>query len=108
VFDVCDQAKMASKAPRWHFNIDKYLNPIVPPSPLPKLPYPLAHFLGHRTGPPRQLGNLIVVSWAFLGVLCGISLVEVVNAQIGFFKDIGAPPIIGSFVRLQQRMTSGG
>jgi hypothetical protein len=83
----------------WHFDIDRYLNPILPSSLIPRLPYPVSHVLGHRTTtPPRPLGNIIVIFWAFIGVFCSITLIEVVGLHVPPFRERGAPSIVGSFV----------
>ncbi|OAA65885.1 HPP family protein [Niveomyces insectorum RCEF 264] len=88
----------AASAANWEFDIDQYLNPLIPPSAVPWLPAPLAHFCGYRRPPsPRPIGNLIIILWAFLGVFCGVSLVLVVTAHIPAFCLDGAPVVIGSF-----------
>jgi hypothetical protein len=82
----------------WHFDIDQYLNPLLPTSILSQLPYPISHFLGYRSGPPRSLGNIVIASWAFTGVFCSLSLVEAVTRQVKAFQELGSPIIIGSLV----------
>ncbi|CAK7268638.1 hypothetical protein SEPCBS119000_003162 [Sporothrix epigloea] len=87
-------------AATWQFDIDTYLNRFVPPSVIPSLPWPLAHFLGYRSPAEanRRLGSLVVIAWAFLGVFCGVSVVNIVDAHIPFFHGInGATTTIGSF-----------
>ena len=86
-------------AAAWQFSIDKYLNRFIVPSVIKHLPSPVAHFMGYRTAPSRKIGNLIVVAWAFVGVFCGVSVVNVVGAHIPAFRaDGGATPItVGSF-----------
>ncbi|EPE02681.1 hpp family protein [Ophiostoma piceae UAMH 11346] len=86
-------------AAAWQFNIDKYLNRFIVPSLVKHLPSPVAHFMGYRTAPPHKIGNLIVIAWAFIGVFCGVSVVNVVNAHIPAFRaDGGTTSItIGSF-----------
>ncbi len=84
---------------QWHFDIDKYVNPILLPPPFSKLPQPIAHFFGHRRGskPPRSLGNIPITFSAFLGAFCSIAVIERVTHEIPFFRDHGAPTITGSF-----------
>ena len=84
----------------WHFDIDRYLNRFIPPVPIHRLPRPISHFLGYRTGPQRPVGNIAIIFWAFIGVFCCIALIIAVGEQIPSFKDHGAPTIIGSFVRM--------
>ncbi|KAL2182107.1 HPP family-domain-containing protein [Thermothelomyces heterothallicus CBS 202.75] len=82
---------------RWHFDIDKYLNPLLPPSCLPYLPAPVAHFLGYRTRPPRPLGNLAMIFWAVVGVFASLAIIGAVDQAIPAFQARGAPIIIGSY-----------
>lgn len=87
--------------PRWHLDIDRYLNPLVAPSILPRLPYPLAHFLGYRTektSRPASLGNLIVVSWSFVGIFGTLSLIGWIGKNVPSFESRAVPVIVGSFV----------
>ncbi|RYO85852.1 hypothetical protein DL764_009105 [Monosporascus ibericus] len=81
----------------WHFNIDNYVNPWLPPPPFKYLPAPIARFFGHRKEHQQPLGNIVMVFWAFLGVFCSILVIEVVGHQIPSFADHGAPIIVGSF-----------
>lgn len=81
----------------WHFDLDHYLNPILPPAWAHRLPYPISIFLGHRKGPKPQLGNLIVIFWMFIGIFGALSLIVVVNKNIPIFQDHDAPVLIGSF-----------
>ena len=85
---------------RWHVDIDQYLNPFVPPSLLPRLPYPVAHFLGHRTGRSLRtpLGNIVVIFWAFVGVFGTLSFIGLIGRHIPAFESRGVPTIVGSFV----------
>ncbi|KAI1481098.1 hypothetical protein K445DRAFT_333784 [Daldinia sp. EC12] len=83
---------------KWHFEIDKYLNPWIPAAPWNYLPYPVAHFLGHRQEHhQRPLGNIAMVFWAFIGVFCSLTIIEAVGHAIPSFEEHGAPIIIGSF-----------
>ncbi|KAL2155735.1 hypothetical protein VTH82DRAFT_477 [Thermothelomyces myriococcoides] len=82
---------------RWHFDIDKYINPLLPPSCLPYLPSPVAHFLGYRTRPPRPLGNLAMIFWAIIGVFVSLAIIGAVNDAIPALQHRSAPIIIGSF-----------
>jgi len=82
----------------WHFDIDQWLNPFLPPSPLPRLPYPVSYILGYRHGPQRPLGNLVIIFWAFIGVFCSLALIETISHRVPLFEQHGAPMIIGSFV----------
>ncbi|KAH7126168.1 HPP family-domain-containing protein [Dactylonectria macrodidyma] len=81
----------------WRFDIDRLLNPYIPPPPWQHMPYPVAHLLGHRKEKPRDIGNVVPIMWAFAGVFCAISVIEVVSERIPEFKSRGAPVIVGSF-----------
>ncbi|KZL82526.1 hpp family protein [Colletotrichum incanum] len=81
----------------WNFDIDRFLNPFIPPPPWKHLPYPIAHFFGYRKSKPNNVGNLLSVFWACIGVFCGVAVVALVSRQIPIFKEHGAPIIVGSF-----------
>lgn len=96
-------AKAKVRGPfRWHVDIDRILNPILPTSILPRLPHPVAHFLGYRSHPSvtGPLGNVAVVFWAAIGIFCSLSIIGAVAQQIPAFQHRGVPTIIGSFVRV--------
>ncbi|KAH6839522.1 HPP family-domain-containing protein [Chaetomium sp. MPI-CAGE-AT-0009] len=83
---------------QWHFDIDKYLNPFFPPSALPLMPAPIAHFLGYRTHPPAHpLGNLAMIFWAVIGVFASLAIIGAVVLAVPSFQAQGVPTIIGSF-----------
>ncbi|KAF5526372.1 Transmembrane protein [Colletotrichum aenigma] len=81
----------------WNFDIDRFLNPFVPPPPWAHLPYPVSHFFGYRKSKPDNTGNLVPIFWACIGVFCGVAAVAVVSRQIPSFREHGAPIIVGSF-----------
>ena len=82
----------------WNFDVDRYLNHIVPPPPWRHLPYPVAWFFGYRKGKPNDIGNLRPIFWAFIGIFCAILIIEVVSLHVPSFQDHNAPLIVGSFV----------
>ncbi|KAM4054405.1 HPP family protein [Hirsutella rhossiliensis] len=81
----------------WNLDIDRFLNPLVPSPPWPILPYPVAHFLGHRKTKPQETGNLMPIFWAFVGILCSILVIEAVTSRVPLFEARGVPMIVGSF-----------
>lgn len=95
--------KMAAKAPsgpfRWHVDVDRYLNPLLPPSILPRLPPAIAHFLGYRSHPSAtgHIGNVAVVFWAAIGVFTSLAIIGAVAQQVPAFSHHAVPTIIGSF-----------
>lgn len=84
---------------RWHLDIDRHLNPVLPPSVLPRLPRPVAHFLGYRSHPSSQgaLGNVAVVLWASIGIFSSLAIIGAVTNQIPAFQSRAVPTIVGSF-----------
>ncbi|XWX02350.1 hypothetical protein V2A60_010387 [Cordyceps javanica] len=81
----------------WNFDVDRYLNPLIPSPPWNYLPYPVAHFLGHRRTKPANTGNLMPTFWAFVGIFCAIIIVQVASTHIPAFESHHAPAIVGSF-----------
>ncbi|TKA82409.1 hypothetical protein B0A49_00007 [Cryomyces minteri] len=55
-----------------NFDIDNYLNRIVPASRLNRLPKPISHFLGYRVKPPTEPGHVLIWFWSFFGAFVGI------------------------------------
>lgn len=92
----------------WNFDIDRFLNPIVPSPPWAYIPYPVAHFLGYRKAKPANTGNLMPTFWAFVGIFCAIIILQVVSMHIPSFESHHAPAIVGSFVRIVHRRIVGG
>lgn len=88
---------MSPLHPPWSFDIDHYLNKVVPPPPWPYLPYPVAHFLGYRRHQTHNIGTLAPIFWAFIGIWCSLSIIQVVDLHIPEFEARGVPIIIGSF-----------
>ncbi|KAH6709355.1 HPP family-domain-containing protein [Leptodontidium sp. MPI-SDFR-AT-0119] len=79
----------------YNFDVDRYINRIIPRSRLYLLPKPISWFLGHRETPPKQIGNVVTWFWAFIGAFCGILVIEAVF-QTERLKSDGAPIIIAS------------
>ncbi|KAI1108314.1 HPP family-domain-containing protein [Nemania sp. NC0429] len=86
-------------APLWelNFDIDQYLNPIIPSPPWQFIPYPLAYILGHRHKPPeRKCGNLLVTSRALVGIFGSLVLIQLASHQIPWVAADGLR-IVASF-----------
>ncbi|KAI9818384.1 MAG: hypothetical protein M1827_000442 [Pycnora praestabilis] len=80
-----------------NFDIDTYLNRFVPRSRLNFLPWPISRFLGYRNTPQRkEIGNVVVWGWSFLGAFCGIALIEGVVQSSPLLQAHHPPIIIGS------------
>lgn len=82
----------------WNFDIDYYIQPVIPPPPWQHVPYPISWFLGYRKQAPAATGNLMPTFWAFLGVFSAIVVLEAVVTRVPLFESHGAPIIVGSFV----------
>ncbi|KEF63391.1 uncharacterized protein A1O9_01368 [Exophiala aquamarina CBS 119918] len=91
--------------PKPPFDIDNYLNPYIPRSPLYLLPTSVSHFLGHR--PPRtptrrppvlhRYHNVIVYLSIFIGTFCGLSIIENTFLALPPLSGHAVPIIIASF-----------
>lgn len=81
----------------WHFDIDESLNRIVPAPPWRYLPYPVAHFLGYRKGKLPEIGNIVMIFWAAIGIFCSIILIELASRRIPAMEQNNTL-IVASFV----------
>lgn len=84
---------------RFNFDLDRYLNRIVPRSKLHYLPGKVSWILGYRRDPAPQIGNVLVWWWAFIGAFCGILIIEAVFHTKKLQAE-GAPIVIASLVKL--------
>lgn len=88
---------LLTKVQVYNFDIDKYLNPIVPAPRWHLIPYPIAHFLGHRTHLRKtKLGNVTMACWAWIGVFVAILLTELATRGIPDVHESGML-IVASF-----------
>ena len=81
----------------WNVDVDRWLNKFIPRNRLSKLPAPVAHFLGHRNGPYKELGNVLIAWWAFIGAFTGVIIIKAV-LMIPEIHNRGVPVVIASFV----------
>ncbi|EEH46543.2 uncharacterized protein PADG_02641 [Paracoccidioides brasiliensis Pb18] len=81
----------------WDLDVDKFLNRYVPYPRWHLLPRPVAHFLGYRSRPPKNSGNVLVMLWSMLGVFCGLLIVAAATMNIPVFQQYGRFTIISSF-----------
>jgi len=88
------------KAKDVNLDIDKYLDPIIPPSQLNRLPSFISHFLGHRETPRADVGNVIVAFWALTGGFAGLVLVGAVFRYSTQLHDHNPQVIFASLVPL--------
>ena len=89
-----------SRLRQWNFDIDRYLNPFIPPNQSKKLPKPVAHFLGHRPAPQKDVGNMLLSFWSCVGGFISIILMESIFMIPGI-KGLNPPLMIASFVSLR-------
>ncbi|EEY19543.1 HPP family protein [Verticillium alfalfae VaMs.102] len=82
---------------QWNFDIDRFINPFVPHPPWRHLPTPVSRFFGYRKTKPDNTGNFVLILWAFIGIFCGIAVIELVSDHVPSFRHHGAPIIVGSF-----------
>lgn len=85
------------EAKDWHFDVDKYINPYIPRNHIHRLPKPIAHFLGYRDKPRKEIGNLLVAAWSFLGAFVGCVVIAAIFT-IPEIHDHDVPIVIASFV----------
>lgn len=88
---------MISRALDWNFDIDHYLNRIVPPSPLPLLPASVAQWFGYRREPKKDVGNILQAFWSCVGAFCGLAVVVAVFNNTSVIQAHHPPVLIASF-----------
>ncbi|KAF2086821.1 hypothetical protein K490DRAFT_42975 [Saccharata proteae CBS 121410] len=79
-----------------NLSLDAHLSPLVPPSQLHRLPYPLARLLGHRRNPPAPLGNVAIALWSLVGCFLGLLAVCAINKFSDEIRQYDPPVIIAS------------
>src|SRR6266480_4661968 len=82
-----------------HIDIDQYLNRLVFPSQLHRLPKPINRFLGYREQSAPEVGNVLIAIWAFVGTFCGIMFVGAVFTYSDHIKSYHGPVVFASLVR---------
>ncbi|KAF1351664.1 hypothetical protein EJ07DRAFT_168874 [Lizonia empirigonia] len=85
------------KAESWHLDIDRYLNRIIPVSPLHRLPTPVSRFLGYRREQKQDVGNILGAFWSLLGAFCGLAVVAAVFNNTESIQRHAPPAFIASF-----------
>jgi hypothetical protein len=89
------------KAESWHLDIDRYLNRVIPASPLHKLPTPVSRFLGYRKEQKQDVGNILGAFWSLVGAFCGLAVVAAVFNNTASIQRHAPPAFIASFVSRQ-------
>jgi hypothetical protein len=91
---------MGLKKPSGNFDIDNYLNRILPQPWLHYLPQAISYFFGYRKDTPKKRPDVIIWLWTWIGAFCGVAVIEAVFQRNPYFSDRGVPIIVGSFVSL--------
>lgn len=78
------------------FDIDKYLNPCIPPNFTSHLPRPISRFLGYRSGQVKEPPSLIVHAWATLGSFLSLLLIGAVFKYAPGITQFNPPILIAS------------
>ncbi|KAJ4318766.1 DNA repair protein rad16 [Neodidymelliopsis sp. IMI 364377] len=86
-----------NKAEAWHLDIDRYLNRIIPSSPLHRLPTPVSRYLGYRKEQKQDVGNVLGAFWSLLGAFCGLAVVAAVFNNTESIQRHAPPAFIASF-----------
>ncbi|KAG9199348.1 DNA repair protein rad16 [Epicoccum nigrum] len=84
-------------ADSWHLDVDRYLNRVIPASPLHKLPSPVSRFLGHRKEQKQDVGNILGAFWSFTGAFCGLAVIAAVFNNTESIQQHAPPAFIASF-----------
>lgn len=84
---------------RWNIDIDQYVNRIVPPSPLHRLPEAVSRFLGYRKKQKEDVGNVLGAFWSLVGAFCGLAVIAAVFNNTESVQRHYPPALIASFVR---------
>ncbi|KAF8866429.1 HPP family protein-like protein [Acephala macrosclerotiorum] len=82
-------------SPAFDFDVDHYINPILPWSRIYLLPKSISWFLGYRAEHSRPIGSVLIWWWAFFGAFCSILVIEAVF-QTERFKMEKTPLVIAS------------
>lgn len=81
-----------------HFDVDVYINRFVSPSQLHRLPTVVARYLGYRREPYKDIGNVLVASWALLGAFLGLLLAAAVFKYSSLLQGYHPPVLFASLV----------
>jgi len=80
----------------WHFDIDSYLNPIIPSNRLDNVQPLLSRVLGYRVEPVQEYGNIIIALWTLLSTYVALLLVALIFKLSPWIQSLHPPVLIGS------------
>src|ERR1700761_4865190 len=89
---------LASSFHHFHFDIDLYLNPILPRNVLGKLPKRISRFLGHRSNEIRDVGNVVIALWTIVTTYVGLLAIALIFKFGPWIQSLHPPVLIGSLV----------
>lgn len=81
------------------FDLDNYLNPFLPASPLSRLPKPISRFLGYRDDVYKEPPQAVIYFWSFSGTVIALLLISAVYRYGPGLAKYNPPVIIASLVR---------
>lgn len=87
-----------NRTEQWNFDLDHYLNRIIPPSPLNRFPAPITRWLGYRKEQKQDVGNIVGAWWSFVGAFCGLAVIAAVFNNSSHIQAHHPPAFIASFV----------
>jgi hypothetical protein len=96
--ESCRFLTFIRRAEEVHFDIDEYLNRIIPPSQLHRLPRPISRFLGFRKNPKPDVGNVLIAFWALIGAFGGLVLVAAIFKYSPVIREYNPPVVFASLV----------
>lgn len=91
-------ASLARRSETWNVDVDRYINRVVPASPLYRLPTPVSRFLGYRREQREDVGNVLGAVWSLVGAFCGLAVIAAVFNNTGAIQMHNPPALIASFV----------
>ena len=80
------------------FDLDDYFIRFIPPSQLHRLPQWMSRFLGHRSSPHRDVGNVLVWFWSLVGAFGAIALIAEIFKASEQIQRFDPPVIFASLV----------
>ncbi|KAF2679559.1 hypothetical protein K458DRAFT_346505 [Lentithecium fluviatile CBS 122367] len=90
-------SSFSRRAESWNLDLDRYFNRIVPPSPLHKVPTPIARFLGYRKEQEQDVGNVLGAFWSCVGAFLGLAIIAAVFNNTESIQMRHPPALIASF-----------
>ena len=90
---------MSKRQSAGNFDIDDYIDRILPSPWLHHLPRFISHFLGYREHKHEEPPDVLIWLWTWIGVFCGVATIEAVFRS-SYFMSHGVPAIVGGFVYL--------